>query len=344
MATITTATSVSAATTAPVAAKCAFLSNAPKEHVVVKGDTLWDVSGRFLERPWCWPQVWNLNRDQIRDPHWIYPGQVVTFDPTSGTLRLKSGDNAGLPEVKLSPGKRATPVAADAVPSIPSQAIAPFISRTLIADEASAAFTPRVVAVQEGRKRASQGDVIFVQGVLREGDDYQLLRPGRELRDPQSGELLAREADVLGTARLQQAGGPGVAHRFVVTSAQMEIDVGTQLTALTVPASPNTVPHAAPPAFEGRIAALPNTRRLAGRHDVVVLSRGAQAGLDVGSVLKVLKPGAPLPTPKGEAPLRLPDEDVGTLFVFRTFDRVAYALVMDAKRDLQVNDLVRSPE
>src|SRR6476469_8758257 len=126
------ASAFSALAAAPAAqaapARCAFLANAPDQHVVVRGDTLWGISGKFLEHPWCWPQVWGLNREEIRNPHWIYPGQIVYFDRAAGRLRLgtPTGSNTDNDDykgvdgtVKLSPQVRMQGLGNDAISSIP---------------------------------------------------------------------------------------------------------------------------------------------------------------------------------------------------------------------------------
>ncbi|MEO7494599.1 MAG: LysM peptidoglycan-binding domain-containing protein, partial [Massilia sp.] len=121
---------------APASAACAFKPNAPDQHLVVKRDTLWDISGTFLEHPWCWPEVWGLNKDQIRNPHWIYPGQIVYFDRTSGKLSLiPPGGGAGEPgTVRLSPQVRTEDMDRDALRTISPALIEPFLTRPLIVE------------------------------------------------------------------------------------------------------------------------------------------------------------------------------------------------------------------
>src|SRR5690606_1125610 len=109
------------AQSSPASSKCEFLPNAPDQHTVVRGDTLWDISGRFLQNPWCWPQVWDMNREDIKNPHWIYPNQVIYFDRAANRLRLGSSPD-GMHTVKLSPGIRSTRLEDTAIPSIPAHA------------------------------------------------------------------------------------------------------------------------------------------------------------------------------------------------------------------------------
>src|SRR5450830_274831 len=150
---------------------CSFRPDAPDKHVVVKGDTLWDISGAFLRNPWCWPQVWGMNRDEIRNPHWIYPGQIVYFDRKNGRLSLVkpgSGDaSEGLPTTRLSPQVRTEGMGAGAIASIPAGAIEPFVTRPLIVDEGQMQGAPRVVAQQDGHIYLGVGDKLYVRGDLR---------------------------------------------------------------------------------------------------------------------------------------------------------------------------------
>src|SRR5471030_663057 len=122
---------------------CTFRADAPDQHLVVKGDTLWDISGKFLDKPWCWPQVWGMNRDEIKNPHWIYPGQIVYFDRVAGRLRLgqpaTSGgggsSNGSIPTVHMSPQIRGENLANNAITTIPTNSIEPFLSQPLILEE-----------------------------------------------------------------------------------------------------------------------------------------------------------------------------------------------------------------
>ncbi len=166
---------------AHAAKKCEFKANAPDSHKVVRGDTLWDISGKFLQHPWCWPQVWGLNRDQIKDPHWIYPGQIVYFDRATGRLSLGKPVAGAAGTVRLSPQVRIEGIGQDAVPAIPSGAIEPFLSQPLIVTQEQLKDTPRIVASQEGRVHLSKNDRAYVSGDLKDGTSFQVFRPGKPL-------------------------------------------------------------------------------------------------------------------------------------------------------------------
>lgn len=330
-------------------AKCAFLPDAPDQHKVVRGDTLWDISGKFLQHPWCWPQVWGLNKDQIRDPHWIYPGQIVYFDRAAGRLRLgtPTGSGAGgMAEVRLSPQVRMEGVGRDAIPAIPAGAIEPFLSQPLIVEASTLQDAPRVVAAQEGHVFLGTGDKAYVRGDLKGGTAFQVFRPGQPLRDPDTHAVIGYEAAYLGTMRLDLAAkAADEAHRFIVTSSKQEMGVGDLLR--PVPPMPilNYVPHAPDSPVNARVVSVYGGVMQAGQNNIVTVNRGAKDGLDIGTVLGLYRYGGIIADPTdGKKPIRLPDEKYGTLFVFRPFDHISYALVMQVRDAVQIGDAAKSPE
>lgn len=333
--------------------ECTFRADAPDQHRVVKGDTLWDISGRFLTHPWCWPQVWGLNRSQIRDPHWIYPGQVILFDRLARRLRLDGGDtadsaNGALPEVKLRPQTRIEALGPQAIASIPAGAIEPFLNEPLIVEQGAMDAGPRVVAMAEGHINAGLGDKVFVRGDLKGQTNFQAYRPARPLKDPVTQEILGYESAYLGVLRLdRRARAENEAHRFAVTSSREEIGIGARLIPVPQRAATNYVPHAPATAMEGRIVSVYGGLTQAGRNNVVVINRGTRDGVDPGTVLHLYRLGRMIKDPQAgpDAPLiKLPDENYGTLFVFRVFDKLSYGLVMQVTDAVRINDPVRSPE
>lgn len=332
-------------------ATCEFQANAPDQHKVVKGDTLWDISGKFLKNPWCWPQVWGMNKDQIKDPHWIYPGQIVYFDRVAGQLRLGkpvgSGASGEVPTVHMKKQIRAETLANDAIPTIPTDAIEPFLSQPLIVEENQLKDAPRVIAVQEGRVMLGRGDVAYVLGNLNGGDSFQAFRPGRPLKDPTTKEVLGYEAVYLGSLKLNRAGtASDEAHRFVVTSIKEEIGRGDLL--VPIPPTPlvNYVPHPPTQQVDAQIMSIYGGVAQAGQNQVVSVNRGKNHGLDRGAVLSLYrKGGSVMDKIDGEkAAIRLPDEKYGALFIFRVFDNVSYGLIMQVTQTVQIGDVAKSPE
>jgi hypothetical protein len=339
---------------------CSFRPNAPDQHLVVKGDTLWDISGAFLEHPWCWPQVWGMNRDEIRNPHWIYPGQVIYFDRAHGRLTLTrpglgAGDaDAGLPAVtKLSPQVRTEELERAAISSIPSGTIEPFLTQPLVVEPGALDAAPRIAATPETRVYLAEGDRIYVRGPLNGATNFQVFRPGKELLDPDTGKVVAHESAYVGAAKLVLEAKPGVdVHTFVVTGSVQEMGVGDRL--LPIPPMPvrNYAPHAPARPVSARIMAMASESNYASQSQVVTVNRGELDGLDVGSVLQLYHLGKTIQDPAGskgifgfgKSMMRMPDEQYGELFIFRVFGHVSYGLVMQVTLPVEVGDVAKSPE
>lgn len=349
----------SGAAAAAQAATCAFLPDAPDQHLVVAGDTLWGIAGRFLEHPWCWGQVWGLNRAQIRDPHWIYPGQTVYFDRAAGRLRLGrgAGEDDGAPGAppltRLTPQLRTEGLGRDAVPSIPSGVIEPFLAQALVLEADELDRAPRIVATPDNRVFLGRGDKAYVRGELNGGTSFQVFRPGQPLRDPVSHAVLGHEAFYLGSVMLRApARGEADAHTFVVASTRQEMGVGDRL--LQMPPTPlrNYAPHPPARAVGARVMSVYGGVTYAGQNSVVSVNRGALDGLDIGAVLQLYHFGQTVTdrsADKGwhgmdQPQVKLPDEQYGSLFIFRVFQHIAYGLVMQVTEPVQVGDVAQSPE
>lgn len=342
--------------------RCAFLPNAPDQHTVVRGDTLWDISGKFLQNPWCWPQVWGMNKEQIRDPHWIYPGQTVYLDRVAGRLRLgkpvgeSSEDGGGLRTVRLSPQVRSEGLGAQqAIPAIPANAIEPYLSQPLVLGQNELDGAPRIIATQEGRVMLGKNDKAYVRGDLGTDKAFQVFRPGTPLKDPESKQVIGYEAAYLGTLNLERAAGSSdEAHTFTVASIKQEIGVGDRL--LPMPPTPilNYMPHPPQQPTDARIVSVYGGVSQAGQNQIVTVNRGKKDGLDLGTVLELYRFGKIVvdPTEKktswfGSSKARmvkLPDHQYGNLFIFRVFDNIAYGLVMQVTDSVQIGDVAKSPQ
>jgi hypothetical protein len=339
---------------------CQFRADAPDSHTVVKGDTLWDISGKFLEKPWCWPTVWGMNKEEIHNPHWIYPGQIIWFDRTAGRLRLgnRIDANGGVSDpslLKLSPQLRMQGLGKDAVASIPSGDIEPFLTQPLIIENDELKNAPRVIATQEGHVFLGKDDKAFVRGDLKGGTSFQVFRPGKPLKDPITKAVIGYEAFYLGTLKLQaeaKAGSGNDVHTFVVASAKEEMGKGDQL--MQAPPTPmqNYVPHPPEQHVAARVVAIYGGVTHAGQNQVVSINRGKLDGLDVGSVLQLYHAGETVSDDtagKGWLGMRspevkLPDEEVGNLFIFRVFKHISYGLIMQVTAPVKVGDVAKSPE
>jgi hypothetical protein len=346
--------------TAPASAQtvtCAFLPDAPDQHLVVKGDTLWDISGKFLEHPWCWGQVWGMNREEIHNPHWIYPGQIVYFNRRTGRLSLQPpGSDAAaaayLPTTRLSPQLRTEGAGRDAVPSVPASAIEALLSQPLIVEADELDGVPRIIATQEDHVFLGRGDKAYVRGDLKGGTAFQVFHPGEPLNDPVTGKLLGYEATYLGTVSVKVPAktSADVSTMTVLTAAQ-EMGTGDRLIAAPQTALTNYAPHPPAQAVDARVASIYGGMSSAGQNQIVAINRGTLDGLDIGAVLQLYHTGKMVTDPtaktswfKSQPQLKLPDEQYGDLFIFRVFKHVSYGLIMQVSEPVEVGDVARSPE
>ncbi len=310
----------------------------PDRYVVKRGDTLWDIAARFLRDPWLWPEIWHVN-PQIENPHLIYPGDVISLVYVDGKPRLVL--ERGRRTVKLSPQVRELPLD-EAIPTIPLDAIRPFLSRPRVLGEGEFEAAPYVVASADEHLIAASGMRVYARGVLGDaGARYAVLRRGQVYRDPDTGEVLGLEAIHVADAQVQRPGDPAV---LVLQRSTRETLPGDRLFPVGEDRyTDNFLPRAPGRRVEGRIIAVFDGVSRIGQYQVVVLNRGARDGMEPGHVLAVHRAGETIRDPVRREKVTLPDERAGIVMVFRTFDRVSYALVMSATRSLRVLDRVRNP-
>lgn len=340
-----------AAAPAPAADELMLQDNIPARYVVVKGDTLWGISSRFLKNPWKWPDLWGVNKDVVRNPHLIYPGDVLVLDLTGATprLRLEGAPDGGLSrwygyelqESKLAPQMRSQALAPLPIPTIPAKVIEPFLIRPLIVNPAQVAAAPQIVASVDQRVIVSSGDTAYVVGLdQKKGQRWQVYRQGRVFQDPDSKEVLGFEAVYLGDANVT---GFGRVSTVQVVSSIQEISKGDRLTVAPPLQSAPYVPHAPSRPVEGRvIAGSDGTVSEMGTYSVVILNRGARDGLEVGHVLGLYRSEGTIAVSATES-LPLPEQRYGLVMVFRVFERMAYGLVMISNRPVNVLDTFRNP-
>jgi nucleoid-associated protein YgaU len=334
-------------------------ADAPTSYVVVKGDTLWDISGRFLKEPWRWPEIWNMNREQIKDPHWIYPGDVIqmSFDANGNPiLSLASGGGGAGDNARLQPKIRVDTLAL-AIPSIPSKVITPFLSLPLVIEEGALANAPRIISTEDNRVVIGAGNTAYVIGLQQNlGVKWQVYRPGKALKN-EAGEILGYEANYLGEAKVVRFGETSTVE--ILRSTQ-EINRGDRLTPTADTAVPSYGPHSPNTNVSGSIISVLNGVDTGAQYSVIAINLGKREGMEVGHVLATLRKGEMVSTadPLGQANqststsstdnqtsgmVKLPDERNGLVFVFRVFDKVSYALVMATRRPTEIGDVVRTP-
>jgi hypothetical protein len=314
----------------------ALASDAPDRHVVKQGDTLWGIAGLFLKEPWRWPEVWRMNREQIRNPHLIYPGQIVYLEDFNGSPRLRVGQ-----PMKLSPRTYEEPMR-EPIASIPHKAIEPFLTKPIAVEASFNQTAPRIVGTQEGRVYLSAGDIAYVSGVTENTALWHVYRPAAPIIDPESKEVLGFEAEYLGDARLKREGDPAT---FEIESAQFELGKGDRLVPAPPPQLVAYAPRAPEQDIKGTVARIVGGVASSGRHNVVMLNRGSTDGVEVGHVFAAFLAGQKVDIRNDQKveTHQLPDERSGLVFVFRVFDRISYALVMDARRPITVGDRFGKP-
>lgn len=314
--------------------------NHPDRYVVVKGDTLWDISGRFLRDPWRWPDVWYVN-PQIANPHLIYPGDIITMTYVNGQPRLSLQRGS---TVKLSPQVRSTPLEG-AIPAIPIDAIHQFLTRPYVMEQAELESAPYVVAFADEHILGSDNIKAYVRSIdTTDNKIFDVVRPGDAYKDADTGEILGYEALYISSSELLQPGDPAT---LMLKGMELETVKGDRLLPVTDDTPLNAFFPAAPKQeVNGSIIAVLNGVTQIGQYNVVVLDRGASDGLEAGNVLTIDHRGETIrdvvSKTRGET-VTLPDEPAGMLMVFRTFERVSFALVMQASRAIHVLDRVHNP-
>jgi LysM repeat protein len=321
----------------------------PARYTVKRGDTLWGISSRFLKNPWKWPDVWGMNRDQVKNPHLIYPGEVIILDLSGATprLRLEGVADGGLSRwygyelqvSKLEPHMRSKSLTA-AIPTIAAKDIEPFLTRPMIVDPDAIALAPRIVATTDDRVILGVNDRAYATGLdERKGGYWNLYRPGRVFQDPDTKETLGYEAVYLGDAEVQSFGEVSTVR---ILRAQQEVSTGDRLTVIPALQSLPYVPHEPEKKVRGKIIAGTNsTVAEIGPLSVVIMNRGAREGLESGHVLGLYRSEGKVAV--GDRVVPLPEQQYGLVLVFKVFNRMSYGLIMTAKRPVHLNDVIRNP-
>lgn len=328
----------------------------PDSYIVQEGDTLWDISGVFLVEPWHWPEIWHVN-PEIKNPHLIYPGDEIILKYVGGDPRLtlkrgpgsrtyKLGPNQTLRQgdryEKLEPRVRITP-SVGAIPAIPLDAISSLMTTGRIVDEFELENAPRILAGRSERLIFGPGDQFYGRGQWDEDTSvYGVFRAGSIYLDPETEEVLGYEAIEVGMARAVDRNGDIATFDLLSVKEDVRIDdrlmptEERRLESTFYPKPPeNTV--------KGVIMTVLGGVTQVGRNDVVVVNRGLRDGVDVGTVLAISKKGAVVRDRQTREKVQLPSERAGILMVFRSFEKMAYGLVLRTEEPLRVGDVVANP-
>ena len=346
-------------------------ANAPDSYTIKRGDTLWDISKLFLKSPWRWPELWGMNLNDIKNPHLIYPGQVLVLERKNGMASLRlataAADDSGMATIRVSPRTRFESLRDTALTALKSSDIEPFLAEPVVVDEATLNAAPRIVSAQESRVLLARGDRAYARGPSGSPlvDDqarekqYRVFRNATPLKDPGTGEILGYEAQYVGKASLVRGESTAdIAEKDGTTSsaivpatidivaAKEEMRVGDRM----LPEPPRQIqtytPHAPSTALTGRIISVYGSAVVnAAQNQVVAINLGTNNGIETGHVMSIQKDGARV-VDKGDAArplMKLPDERNGLLMVFRTFERVSYALILDITDGVRVGDRLTVP-
>lgn len=372
--------------------------NAPDRYVVVKGDTLWDISGKFLKKPWRWPEIWQLNKESIKDPHWIYPGDTIVLDRSGAEprLRLLKGNGHGLSTVKLSPNVREEKIESGAIQTIPISAIHAFLSQPRAVSAGALDTAPFILGSNDERVIFAKGDDAYATGGPAGVTRWNILRPGKALTDPETGEVLGYEVEYVGDARTVSPGAPQKIH---ITRTAQEALAKDKLLPAVDSDTFEYLPRSPENKIDGRIISAYGGVTDTGRYQTVVLNRGSNHGLAPGHVLAIYHTGNTVKLsrdeqekmawlasrnsaiPEGgawlysdvrclkdsdskltydqsvdlkavtrvgcldqdESLVKLPDARTGLVMVYRVFDKVSYALVMQSNGPVFLLDSVKNP-
>ena len=309
----------------------------PNEYVVQVGDTLWDIAGTFLKDPWYWPEIWYVNPD-IENPHLIYPGDVLGLVYIGGQPRIT---NVRASTYRMSPQARVTPLT-ESISSIPYEDVAAFLSSGVVLEKNQADSLPYLLQTRGDHLIASAGNEIYVRGVteVAPGARFSVVHVGDPLYDPDDNRLIGYQGIAVGDGRLRRGGDPAT---IALTDTKMEAKPGDRLLPEEVDIPLNFFPRAPSGTIDGRIISVVGGVTQIGQYMVIVINRGTNNGLSVGDVLSVLQTGEEVKDRFGGGTVRLPEEEAGTVMIFKTYDRISYGLVMEATQAIHIHDTVRNP-
>lgn len=330
----------------PISEPVPIAPGAPDQYTVQQGDTLWDIASTFLSDPWYWPEVWYVN-PQVENPHLIYPGDVLALVTIDGQPRITTARGSAY---RLSPQARVTPLE-ESIQTIAYDDISSFLSRGLVLEREQANSLPYILATREDHIIAAAGNDVYIRGgsPAAAGTRFSVVNVGDELVDPDDGKTVGYQAQYVGEGILSRGGDPAT---VTLTDTTREALLGDRLIQEEDEQPMNFFPKAPDYEIDGRIISVVDGVSLIGQYQVVVVNRGSRDGLVPGDVLDVFQTGEVvrdrfssgfLARSAGGEKVRLPDEQAGTVMMFKVYDRIGYGLVMEATDTIRVLDTIRNP-
>jgi hypothetical protein len=342
--------------------------NAPEVYVVKRGDTLWAISGLYLRTPWRWPELWGMNMQSISNPHLIFPGQTLYLDKTGGYARLRSGIPGQPEDVRISPRTRSDSLADTALPTLQPHLIEPFLVEPQVVDADTLEKAPRIVATVDDRVLMAAGDRVYARGDMTkplemapgEPRYFGIYRNAVALKDPVTGEILGYEAQFVGKGELVRGESledtpnakGGFTSEYVpatvdILSTREEVRANDRLLPTPARGFMSYMPRAPEQPVSARVVSIYGGSAFANaaQNQVVAINLGRQDGIESGHVLQLLTGGQRIKdtTDEAKSMIKLPSEKNGMAMVFRTFDRVSYALILSVRNQVRVGDTLVNP-
>lgn len=347
------------ASLATAADSIAIRADSPSTYTVVKGDTLWDISGKFLEQPWLWPRIWERN-PQISNPDLIYPGDLITLVYVDGqpVLRLSRNEPDGLRTVKLSPDIRREPIGGP-ISAIPLEKISAYLSPNYVVSTEDFENAPYIVAERFGNTVMSPGDNIFARGDWPSGVyTYDIIHNGRNLIDPDTQEDMGVEGIKIGSATISKTNGEEAV--LEIDSVTMEVRVGDRFI-VRQPSTLDADLMPLPPDFavDAAIMTLDSGRDIGGLYDTMILNKGQNDGMQVGQLLTVQEPEVEVNDPMAKtgmfdavkkslgkevgSVITFPGETIASVLIYKVFEETSFGLVLQTSKEIRMGDRVVTP-
>ncbi|MDQ1302526.1 MAG: LysM peptidoglycan-binding protein [Pseudomonadota bacterium] len=316
----------------------------PDTYVVKSGDTLWDISARFLRDPWYWPEIWHVN-PQVENPHLIYPGDVLTLVYVDGKPQLRLQRGAATGTEKLAPRVREESLDS-AIQTLPYSAIGAFLSKSMVLEKEEFEKMPYVVSLRDDHLVGATGNDVYVRGKSIDPDgSYNLVHPGDRLIDPDDGDTVGYEGIFVAEGKVTRSGDPLT---MQLNASAQEVVIGDRVASRATPPPMLFTPRAPGKQVEGRIIHVVDGVTQIGQYQVVIINRGTRHGIEPGNVLGIWQAGEQVndtvKTGVFNRKVQLPDEHAGVLMVFKAYDRISYGLVMKASNAIHILDKVRNPD